>query len=98
MRRRLAWQMILLGFVLQFVSYFFLAAPLGLPREPVWTALGGGLAGLSGMLAKLVLPSTPSSPAYADPRLPFAPAVFIVGVMLVFLAAVAYELLPDRQA
>ena len=40
---------------------------------------------------------TPTSPAYSDPRLPFAPLIFIIGVMLVFLAAVVYELLPDKQ-
>jgi hypothetical protein len=38
----------------------------------------------------------PTSPIYSDPRLPFAPALFILGVMLVFLAAVVYELLPER--
>jgi hypothetical protein len=62
--------MIVLGFALQTVSYFFLAAPLGIP----------------------------TSPAYSDPRLPFAPLIFIIGVMLVFLAAVVYELIPDKQA
>lgn len=60
--------LVVAGFSLQIVSYFFLAAPLGLP----------------------------TSPAYSDPRLPFAPALFILGVMLVFLAAVVYELLPER--
>jgi hypothetical protein len=34
---------------------------------------------------------------YSDPRVPFAPMLFIAGVMLVFLAAVVYELLPDRE-
>jgi hypothetical protein len=33
---------------------------------------------------------------YSDPRVPFSPMLFIAGVMLVFLAAVVYELLPDR--
>ncbi|MCL6554585.1 MAG: hypothetical protein K6W08_15920, partial [Firmicutes bacterium] len=40
---------------------------------------------------------TPTSPAFSDPRLPFAPALFIAGVVLVFLAAVVYELLPERR-
>jgi hypothetical protein len=61
--------MIVLGFALQAVSYFYLAAPLGIP----------------------------SGPAYSDPRLPFAPLIFIIGVMLVFLAAVVYELVPSRR-
>jgi hypothetical protein len=28
--------------------------------------------------------------------IPYLPAVFILGIMLIFLAAVVYELLPDR--
>jgi hypothetical protein len=66
MRTTLTVLMVLGGFALQAVSYFFLAAPWGIPTSPV----------------------------YSDPRVPFAPALFILGVMLVFLAAVVYELLP----
>ncbi len=40
---------------------------------------------------------TPTSPAYSDPRVPFAATLFVVGVMLVFVAALVYELLPDRR-
>ncbi len=69
MRIFLTLLMVVLGFALQFVSYFYLAAPLGVS----------------------------SSPAYSDPRVPFAPLIFIIGVMLVFLAAVVYELIPDKQ-
>ncbi len=68
MRTALTLLLVVAGFGLQMGSYFFLAAPLGLP----------------------------SSPAYSDPQVPYAPALFILGVMLVFLAAVVYELLPDR--
>ncbi len=39
----------------------------------------------------------PTSPVFSDPRVPWAPTLFIVGVMLVFLAAVTYELLPARD-
>ncbi len=70
MRIFLALLMVVLGFALQAVSYFYLAAPLGIP----------------------------SSPVYSDPRVPFAPLIFIIGVMLVFLAAVVYELVPSRRA
>ncbi|GIX47175.1 MAG: hypothetical protein KatS3mg131_1386 [Candidatus Tectimicrobiota bacterium] len=69
MRTVLAILMVLCGFALQAVSYFFLAAPLGIP----------------------------SGPEYSNPRLPLAPLLFILGVMLVFLAAVVYELLPERE-
>jgi hypothetical protein len=41
---------------------------------------------------------TATSPAFSNPRMPFAPALFIAGVMLVFLAAVVYELLPEQEA
>jgi len=41
---------------------------------------------------------TPTGPAYSDPRMAFAPLLFIVGVMLVFMSAVVYELLPEREA
>ena len=69
MRLLLTWLMILVGFALQAYSYFYLAAPLGIP----------------------------TSPAFSEPRVPFAPLFFILGVMLVFLAAVVYELIPDKQ-
>lgn len=68
MRGAIAILMVIGGFVLQAVSYFWLAAPLGIPTSPV----------------------------YSNPRIPFAPTLFILGVMLVFLAAVVYELLPER--
>jgi len=38
----------------------------------------------------------PSGPEYSNPRVPFSSVIFIFGVMLIFLAAVAYELLPGR--
>ena len=38
----------------------------------------------------------PTSVRFSNPRLPFAPALFILGVMLVFIAAIVYELLPER--
>jgi hypothetical protein len=40
----------------------------------------------------------PQSPAFSNPRVPFAALVFIGGVMMVFLSAVIYELLPDRKS
>lgn len=70
--RRRAWTLGLVGggFALQAVSYFLLAAPLGLP----------------------------TAETFSNPRVPFAPLLFVLGVVLVFLAAVVYELLPDREA
>lgn len=68
MRKVLTALMVILGFIIQIVSYFFLAAPIGI-----------------------------SSEAHSNPRMPFAPTLFIVGVGMVFLAAVVYELLPDKE-
>lgn len=39
----------------------------------------------------------PTSVRFSNPRVPFAPALFILGVMLVFIAAIVYELLPERD-
>lgn len=33
----------------------------------------------------------------SDPRLEFAPLVFVLGIMLAFGSAIVYELLPDRS-
>ncbi len=38
----------------------------------------------------------PASEVYSNPRVLGAPTLFIVGIMVIFLAAVAYELWPDR--
>lgn len=40
----------------------------------------------------------PTDVSFSNPRVPFAPVLFILGVALVFLAALVYELLPDRRA
>ena len=39
----------------------------------------------------------PSSEVFSNPRLLFAPGLFIIGAVLVFLAAVVYEVLPVRR-
>jgi hypothetical protein len=33
----------------------------------------------------------------SDPRFAFAPAVFVLGVVLAFSSALVYELMPDRH-
>lgn len=33
----------------------------------------------------------------SDPRVPFAPVLFIVGVMLTFGSALVYEMFPERR-
>lgn len=39
----------------------------------------------------------PSSEEYSNPRVEFAPAWFVLGVVMVFMAAVLYEVLPDKE-
>lgn len=66
----------------------------------VWTLLlvAGGFALQVVSYLLLAAPlGTPVSPAYSDPRVPFAAGFFVLGVMLVFLGAVVYELLPARR-
>lgn len=57
------------GIALAVVSYFLLAAPLGLPTDE----------------------------SFSNPRVPMAPLLFIIGVAIVFLSAVVYELLPESS-
>lgn len=35
--------------------------------------------------------------ANSDPRIAFAPTLFVLGVIVIFAAAIVYELLPDRE-
>lgn len=68
---RLFWTFALVigGVALQLVSYFYWAAPLGVP----------------------------TSPAYSNPVVTFAALIFVVGVMMVFTAALVYELIPGEE-
>lgn len=68
-RRFTVWAMVLIGFGLQAVAYFALAAPIGKPTDV----------------------------SFSEPRVPFAPLLFIVGVGIVFSSAIVYELLPDHR-
>lgn len=58
-------------------------------------AVGFGLQALAYFFLATPL-GRPSGVRFSNPRVPFAPALFILGVILVFLAGVAYELTPDR--
>lgn len=65
-----------------------------------WTLLlvigGFALQAVSYLLLAAPL-GIPVSEAFSNPRVPFAGGLFIIGVMLVFIAAVVYELLPGRR-
>lgn len=58
------------------------------------TLLGGLALAIIGFMLSAPLGPTTSS-VISDPKLPFAPTLFVVGIMLLFLSAVVYELFPD---
>lgn len=39
----------------------------------------------------------PLSESYSNPKVSFAPLLFLLGVLLAFLSAVVYELLPEAR-
>ncbi len=39
-----------------------------------------------------------TSPVYSNPRMVFAPGLFVIGLILIFVSAVVYELTPDRRS
>lgn len=58
------------------------------------TLLGGLALAVTGFMLSAPLGPTTSS-VISDPKLPFAPALFVLGIILLFLSAVVYELFPD---
>ena len=58
------------------------------------------LGGIAMMLVSYFGLSAPwgnSKVSHSNPRVQFAPVLFLIGIMSVFLSAVVYELLPDRK-
>ena len=45
----------------------------------------------------LAAPWGADSVANSDPRMPFAPLVYVLGVVMAFGSALVYEMLPDRD-
>lgn len=66
-------------------------------RERVTTMMV--LGGLVLMIAGYVLaaPWGATSVDNSNPSLPFSPLIFVIGVIMVFGAAVVYELIPGRK-
>ncbi len=48
------------------------------------------------VLAAPLLGGPPDTESFSNPRVPFAPLFFVTGVILVFVAPLVYELLPNR--
>lgn len=57
---------------------------------------GVGLAVISYFFLAAPL-GTPTSDSFSNPRVPFAAGFFVLGVVITFLSAVVYELIPDRR-
>jgi hypothetical protein len=60
------------------------------------TILGLGIALATVSYVFLCAPFGADSVENSDPRMQFAPALVVLGVILAFGSAVVYELLPDR--
>ncbi|MCJ2520215.1 MAG: hypothetical protein LN412_04615 [Candidatus Thermoplasmatota archaeon] len=60
-------------------------------------ALGMVLMAVSFFLLGAPIGFPPSGVEHSNPRVPFAPAFFILGVIIVFLAPVLYELYPGER-
>lgn len=56
--------------------------------------IGVGMAVAGFLLSAPIGPT--ENPTYSDPRMPFAPLVFVLGVILSFCSAIVYEVARDR--
>ena len=60
--------------------------------------LAAGVAlGLVSYFALAAPLGTPSHESFANPRVPYAPTLFVIAVSLVFLSVLVYELFPGRE-
>ena len=60
----------------------------------VLTLLAGLLLAIAGFLLAAPI-GAPNGPDISSPRVEFAPAIFVLGMILIFGSAVVYELVPD---
>ncbi len=61
-----------------------------------WGLIAAGAVLMAVSYFFLAAPWGEDTVANSDPRLQFAPLLFVVGVIVAFSSAVVYELLPDR--
>ncbi|HLF41171.1 MAG TPA: hypothetical protein VI854_06820 [Acidimicrobiia bacterium] len=66
-------------------------------RRLTWLSILGGMALMIVSYFFLAAPWGAGAAEDSNPRFSFAPALFVVGVVLLFGSAVVYELLPDRR-
>lgn len=57
----------------------------------------GGVAAMAVSYFAFSAPWGASAVENSDPRVQFAPVLFLLGIVSLFLAAVVYEILPDRR-
>ncbi|GEM_PF-348464 len=95
-RTVVAIAMVVAGFAIQAIAYFFFAAPWGFPpRSPVYSNPRVVLVPTTVVAS---VESRAQALALALSILGSPPTLFILGVILVFLAAVVYELWPQKPA
>lgn len=61
----------------------------------VLTLVAGAALAITGFALSAPI-GRPDSPVISNPRLDFAPLIFVTGVILIFSSAVVYELMKDR--
>lgn len=59
--------------------------------------IGGGIILMLIAFFILAAPWGTTGPANSNPRLDYAPLLFVLGLLLAFGSAVVYELIPDRR-
>lgn len=62
-----------------------------------WLVLGVGVVLMVVSYFFLTAPWGSDTVANSNPRMEWAPLVFVIGVVTAFASAVVYELLPDRR-
>ncbi len=65
-------------------------------RRWTWGLIAAGVMLMAVSYFFLAAPWGEDTVANSDPRLQFAPLLFVVGVIVAFSSALVYELLPDR--
>lgn len=66
-------------------------------RTLTWSLVAAGVAVMAVSYFLLAAPWGAASPDDSEPRMPFAAGLFVLGVVVAFLGAVVYEVLPGRR-
>lgn len=66
-------------------------------RSVTYLMIAGGLILIVVSYFFLAAPWGASAVRNSNPRIQFAPLIFVLGVVIAFLSAVVYELIPERE-